>query len=153
MKFYDQRIDQCTLRAKANVHRACPIFSLTYLYKHYPVAFAIGFLACGALFTFFGLKLYKIVLFLLTAFIVGFLLLTIIYQMIMLRLSNVKLWAFWVVLGISALVGLTMGYFAVAYNKYCFVLAGASLGGIGGFILYTAILAPFVSNVCFVFST
>ena len=137
----------CRLSAKANVRKACPIFSLTYLYGKYPNIFAIVFISCGLLFTFFGLKLYKIVLFLMTAFIVGFLVLTIVYQMIMVRFANTTVNTFWFVLGIAALVGLTVGYFAASYNKYCFVVAGASLGGIGGFILYTAILSRFLDNV------
>lgn len=140
-----------TITAVGTSRRACPIISLSYLYNKYPWAFGIGFIIFGCIFVFVGLKFYKVLLFLLAAFIVTFLLFTIIYQMIILKFSRTKPMIFWVVLGICGLVGLTVGYFAGKYNKYCFVLAGASLGGIGGFMVYSVILADKVDNVFFVF--
>jgi len=145
MKFDDSATTACKIMVTFTGRKACPIFSLTYLYSKYPYIFAIIFMGAGLLFAFLGLKLFKVVLFLLAAFVVGFVLLTVLYQFILSKYVNQT--AFWVCLGISAAVGLTVGWFVASYNKYCFVLAGASLGGIGGFILYTAVLAPFLDAV------
>lgn len=146
VRFEENGSDACTLKAAAVLRRACPIFSLTYLFEKYPYIFSLVFMGAGILITFFGLKFFKIVLFLLATFVVSFLLLTIIYQMALSKYVN--MWVFWVCLGLSTLVGLTVGYFVAAYDRYCFVLAGACLGGVAGFIIYTACFASIVASVC-----
>ncbi len=137
--FTDAGSDECLLKLALSSKKACPIFSLTYLYQQNPLYFSLAFMVAGLFIAFVGIRLYKTVLFLLAAFLIGFLLLVIIYQMILPR--YVEEWAFWVCLGISALVGLTMGGIVVAYDQQCFVLAGACLGGVASFILYGAFLS------------
>ncbi len=142
LKFETQSSTSTLLLLKVTSRKSCPMFSLTYLYEKYPLIFSIVFLIAGLFVAFAGIRMYKAVLFILATFLVGFLLLTIIYQMIMSK--YVDQWVFWVCLGISSLVGLTAGGMVVAYNKYCFVIAGACLGGVAGFVLYTTIFARFV---------
>lgn len=118
----------------------CPFLSITYFYEKYPYIFSIVFIATGLLITFAGLRFFKTMLFILTAFAITGVLLIIIYQLIILK-NKPKEYAFWVTLGISGLFGLTGGYFVAKFSTVCFVLAGGFLGAIVGFIVYNAFLA------------
>lgn len=145
IKFENDGTTEGYLKLVVISKKSCPMFSLTYLYSQYPSIFAIIFLGAGLFIAFVGIRMYKIVLFLLATFLVTFILVTVIYQMIMSKF--VEQWAFWTCLGVSAAVGLTAGVLVVIYNKYCFVIAGACLGGIGGFFLYNMILCYHFESV------
>jgi hypothetical protein len=145
-KFDDyQETDDCSIILNAVANEACPYFSLMYLYKHNAIMFFLFFIAIGIFVTFFGEKLFHIVLFLLATILVSFVILMFVTQVVL--RSDTAEYAFWVVLGISAATGLTFGYFIYAYEEYCFALVGAFLGGVLGMFLYNLILAKYVPPV------
>jgi len=137
--------DKCTFKGGVKTVFACPIFSLTAMFYKYNFIFAIAFIGAGLIIVFFGLKLFSITLFILATLGVSFILLLILYQMIL--PTYVNQWAFWVCLGVSVAVGLTVAYFVTSYEKYCFVLAGAYLGGVAGYFAYNLFLSSYVASV------
>jgi hypothetical protein len=132
---------QATVKAK----RSCASFSLTYIYQKYAYIFSIVFIAAGVFVTFFGLRLFKPVLFILTTLLITAVLLLLVYQLIM--SSHTKQYLFWVVLGVSGLIGLTGAYFVTRYNGVCFVVAGGCLGGVLGFFIYGLAMASWAPPV------
>ena len=128
----------------------CPFLSITYFYEKYPFIFAIVFIGTGILITFFGLKLFRVLLFILAAFALTAVLLVIIYQLILLPRRQEAI-AFWITLGISGLFGLTAGYFAARYYSICFMLAGGALAAMLAFFLWNVIQAPIHEAVSLTF--
>ena len=81
----------------------------------------------------------------LTTLLVAFVILMFVTQVVL--SSTTPYYAYWVILGIAGAAGLTCGYFVYAYEKYCFALAGAFLGGVLGMFIYNLILHKFVPPV------
>lgn len=139
--------DECSIKLKAEALEACPLFSLTYLFEKYAGIFSLVFIGVGVFVALFGEKLFHIVLFLLTTFLVAFIILMFVTEVVI--SSYTKDYAIWVILGISGAIGLVCGYFVVAYEEYCFALAGAFLGGVLGLFLYNLVLAKYVPPVSY----
>lgn len=135
----------CDIKVKATANEACPYFSLMYLFKHNALIFFIIFIGAGIFVTFLGEKLFHFVLFLLTTFLVTFVILIFVTQVIL--SSTSPYYAFWVTLGLSGVAGITLGYFVYVYEEYCFALAGAFLGGVLGMFICNLLLAKYVSAV------
>eukprot|EP00826_Nyctotherus_ovalis_P058705 TRINITY_DN8095_c0_g1_i10.p1 TRINITY_DN8095_c0_g1~~TRINITY_DN8095_c0_g1_i10.p1 ORF type:complete len:223 (+),score=55.70 TRINITY_DN8095_c0_g1_i10:850-1518(+) len=95
----------------------------------------------GLIIAFLGFRIFNVVLFLMAAFIVGFIVFNLVYQLAASSITMEKAWVVWIILGAAALIGLIVGVFAVKYQRYCFLLAGACLGGIIGFLVFTAFLS------------
>lgn len=128
---------------------ACPSFNFSYIFDKYPYIFSIIFIAGGILCAFLGQRLFPWALFILAFFTISFVLIAILYGVALSSTSSQM--AFWIVLGISGVVGLTGGYFIKAYHEYCFVLAGGALGGIAGFFIYNLFLVKAVPPVTMIF--
>lgn len=126
---------------KGTAKQACALFSLSYFFGKYPVPFAIAFMLSGLIIAFLGFRIFNVVLFLMAAFIVGFIIFNLVYQLAASSITMEKAWVVWIILGAATLVGLIVGVFAVKYQRYCFLLAGACLGGIIGFLVFTAFLS------------
>jgi hypothetical protein len=137
--------DECNIVMNAECLEACPYFSLMYLYKHNAMIFFLVFIGLGLFVTFFGEKLFHVVLFLLSTLLVAFVILMFVTQVVL--NSNTEAYAYWVVLGVALAAGLTCGYFVYVYEEYCFALVGAFLGGVLGMFLYNLILAKYVPPV------
>lgn len=146
-KFSDVGTTDCKILMNAECNEACPYFSLMYLYMHNAMIFFLVFIGLGLFITFFGEKLFHIVLFILSALLVAFVILMFVTQVVL--SSTAPAYAYWVVLGVAAAAGLTCGYFVYAYEEYCFAIAGAFLGGVLGMFLYNLLLAQYVPPVCF----
>ena len=138
-------VDNQHLIAYVTDKKSCATFSLTYLYSKYSYIFSIVFIAAGVFITFLGLRLFRPVLFILSTLLITAVLLLLIYQLIM--TSHTSQWTFWLVLGLSGAVGLTGAYFITRYDKVCFVVAGACLGGVVGFFVYGLAMAAWAPPV------
>lgn len=134
---------------QAVIQQACPLFSMTYFYSKYPLPFAIASIAIGVIIGFLGTKIFKVVVFLMATIIVTFIVFSLVYQLVLTNFTLIKSWVVWAVLGGSGLFGLVAGFFAAKYEKFSFVLSGACLGGVSGFIIYTAFLTSVAGSVYF----
>jgi hypothetical protein len=119
---------------------ACPLFSLSYFYNKYPIPFAITFIIAGVIIAFLGFRIFNAVLFLMATFVVAFILFNVIYQLAAGSITMENAWVIWLILGAAAIIGIIAGVLAVKFQKYCFFLAGACLGGLIAFMIYTAFL-------------
>jgi hypothetical protein len=138
-----------TIKGELTHKQACAIFSIEEFYRKNRVAFAIGFIVGGLFIAFIGRKLFKVVFFLLGAVVVTAVVFLIFYQSWLIKMEN-RLNVnrnLWIALGISGFLGIVAGVLLVIYEKLCFFAAGGVLGGLGGFLLYTAIIANFLPAV------
>lgn len=133
----------------SSLNQACPVFNLTYFYRKYPIPFAIAFIVTGVIIAFLGFRIFKVVLFLMGTIVVTFILFNVTFQLTLSSSAAGKTWVFWTILGVSALLGMVVGFFASKYDKYCFLLAGGCLGGILGFLIYTVFLSSRLDAVFF----
>ena len=133
------------LIANVTSKRSCASFSLTYIYQKYAYIFSTVFIIAGLVIAFFGVRLFKITLFIISTFFITAVLVLLIYQLIM--TSHTAQYAFWLVLGVSGLIGLTGAYFISRYDKACFFMAGAALGAVLGFFIYGLAMASWAPPV------
>ena len=132
--------DKPMITITGEAEEACPLFSLSYFYNKYPVPFSIAFIGAGLIIAFLGYRIFNVVLFLMATFVVAFILFNLIYQIAASSITMENFGVLWIIVGAAGIVGAIVGFFAVKFQKYCFFLAGACLGGIIGFIIYTAFL-------------
>jgi len=137
--------DACNLKFTASSYEACPFFSITNLFEQYKYFFSLAFIAVGIFICFLGEKLFHIVLFLLTALAVAFVILMFVTQVAFAK-GNQKN-AYWIVLAIACLAGITAGYFIVKYEQFSFAIVGGSLGGVLGLTLSSLIISHFQLSV------
>jgi hypothetical protein len=140
-------VTDCNVVVTATSNSACPAFSITQLFTNYSYIFAIVFIAAGLFITFFGSKLFPIVLFIVTAFVVAFVLIMFITQVAFSKMT--PQFAYWIVVGVSAAVGLTVAYFISSYKSITFAIVGACGGGVIGLSLSTIILSYYAFPVYF----
>lgn len=132
--------DTHLIKITGTAKEACPIFSLSYFFNKYPIPFGIVFIGCGLIMAFLGFKIFRVVLFLMATFIVAFILFTVIYQLSASTISMSNSWVIWLILAASLLIGLIAGFLAAKFPRFCFLIAGGTLGGLAGFLIYTAFL-------------
>jgi len=143
----DSDTDECNLKADVESYESCPGFSITYMFLRYAAIFSVVFIGAGVVITFLGQKLFKIVLFILSAFVVAFVIFMFVSQVIF--TTQTQATGFWITLGIAAVIGIILGILVVMYEKYCFALVGACLGGVLALFLYNLLLSKYLPTVLF----
>jgi len=138
-----------TVKATVKHKRACPVFSIADFYENNKVTFTIGFIIAGLFVAFLGRKLFKVALFLLGALAITTVLFLIFYQTWLIKSEDKSKGNrnTWIALGISGGIGIVVGVFLIIYERLCFFAVGGVLGGLGGFILYAAIIGQFTDPV------
>lgn len=124
----------------------CPVVSFGGLYSaltsgRIPIIIIIA--AIGLVFAMTGIKLFKVIVFL-----VVFILVTVLFVGMLYEFSTfgTKPQTLWVALAFSILMGVFLAITAVKITGFCYFILGATLGGIAGSILYHAVLAPILRD-------
>jgi len=97
----------------------------------------------GLFITFFGLKLFHISVFLISAVAGTLICLILFFEFVKFGPQD---WILYVILGASIIIGCAKGYLVVKFEKFGFFLLGAYLGVVGGLFLFNAIIAHFANS-------
>lgn len=135
------------LKAQVRHRHACAVFSIEEFYHKYRIPFSISFIVVGLIVAFLGQKLFKIVFFVLGSLAVTAIIFLIFYQAWLIKINDNVNRNLLIALGVSAFIGIVVGVLLAVYDRWCFFAVGGILGGLGGFLLYTAIIAKFVPAV------
>lgn len=133
--------------AEVKHRHACAVFSIAEFFHKHGIPFSIGFIIGGLIIAFLGQKLFKIVFFVLGALAVTAIIFLIFYQAWLIKMHDDIDKNLLIAFGVSGVIGIAVGILLVVYNKWCFFAIGGILGGLGGFLLYTAIVAKFLPVV------
>jgi len=136
----NQQTKPYIIEIEGKAKEACPFFSLSNFYNDNRIPFSIGFIGAGIIIAFLGFRIFNVVLFLMATFVVAFILFNVIFQLSASKITMENAWVVWIIMGAAGIIGAIAGFFAAKFQKYCFFLAGACLGGIIGFMIYTAFL-------------
>lgn len=134
------------LNVIANSTYGCATFTIGEFYNFLSqnkLIFVCVFFVMGIFIAIFGLKLFNVTIFLITATIGIFISGTLFFELVQFNSSGPVLW---VVFGTCVFIGCVMGYLAVTYEKVGFFALGFALGAIAGLLLYQGILAPFMQE-------
>lgn len=134
------------IQVTGNSAYGCPVVSFGGLYStlssgRIPIIIIIA--AIGLLFAATGIKLFKVIVFLVVFVLVTILFVGMLYQF---STFGTKPETLWVALAFSILMGAFLAITAVKITGFCFFILGATIGGIGGSILYHAVLAPILRD-------
>lgn len=102
--------------------------------------FAAVFAVVGIFLTLFGLRLFKVTLFIITAIAVFFILAFLLYQTVGLKTAA---WIPWALFVVCLIVSIAAGYFTVKLEKVGFFALGAVLAVVGFMLLYTSVISSF----------
>jgi len=108
----------------------------------YEILFVVLFVLFGIFLVGFGLKMFNITIFLVTAVVGTFASGSLFYSFTSYSTSGGILW---VVFFVSVLIGCVLGYLAVKFEKVGFFGLGAALGGVAGLVLFNGVILPFLS--------
>jgi len=130
----------------ANSYYGCAYLDLgqfiAFLAK-YEIIFVVLFVLFGIFLIFFGLKMFNITIFMVTAVVGTFASGSLFYMFTSYSTSGGLLW---VVFFIALIIGCTLGYLAVKFEKVGFFGLGFCLGGVGGMFLFNGVILPFLST-------
>ena len=121
----------------------CPIASgiksFWVYFERYKIIFAIVFFAIGLLLVFAGLKMFMVIMFLI-GFISVTLLLCVLFMEFVLP-SSAPQWGFWVMIGLSTIVGIIVGVICAKFYRVGVFILGMLFGAILGLILFSAFIS------------
>jgi hypothetical protein len=127
---------------------ACPLvnmFTVTNFIKNNKIAFGIALLLLGLFLTFLGAKFTIVTIFIIITMATTTLCFVFMFGFILPN-STAKALP-WVVLGISGIVGLVLGYFVAKYNKSVIgMILGGYMGYLLGLICYTSMTVNISGN-------
>lgn len=129
---YTNGTGSCATYTELSWSKSCPVYSLNSLVTlvlDYKWIFGIVAIAVGFFFTFFGLALIKVVVFLIGISFTVFAIIILFYGTFM--KDNNEAWAFWLILSLSAILGCLIGFLMVKGIRF----GAAILCGCGGFML------------------
>jgi hypothetical protein len=107
------------------------------------VMFAVFFGVVGVVLVFFGLKLVNFAVFIISATVGTLGAADLFFEFTSIGTEQ---WLMWVIFFICLVAGLALGVLALKFEKFSFFIVGASLGVVGGLMLYNGVVAPFVSG-------
>lgn len=135
-----------TINAYGQSYYGCPYFTINQFMKflnNYKALFVVVAVLLGFFVTFYGLKMFNIAIFCIATITTTFICGELFYEFVKFNATSTTLW---VVFFVCLVIGLIMGYLAIAFEKAGFFALGAALGVIVGMILYQGILATFLAG-------
>lgn len=129
---YDGGNSACTYTTTLTSKDVCPSFDLNALWdflEEYDYLWGAMFILGGIFLTFFGRKLWKAAIFMVTTVLVVFAILLLFYTTFL--EDTTEQWVGWTVLVCSILIGLVAGFFMMKTER----ISAALLAGWGGFLL------------------
>ena len=138
LKFVNE--ENCVSVLTMESQAGCPAFDTNQLFlklEKYYVLWGLLMLAMGVLCAFFGRKLMKPVIFIVTFFTIGLATLFIFYSLFLYK--NETDWVFWVMFFVCAIVGILFGVLSLKYPR----VGLAMLCGLAGFFTAALILQTF----------
>mmetsp|Transcript_31100 Transcript_31100/g.28297 ORF Transcript_31100/g.28297 Transcript_31100/m.28297 type:complete len:293 (-) Transcript_31100:577-1455(-) len=142
--FDSKNVSYYQFYATSSSYYGCSFYNLGELYqfmKDNKAIFVITFCVIGLFVCYFGLKAFKVTIFIMAALAAFFCLALLLYEITPLDSEQ---WVLWTVFILCLIASLAAGYFAVKLEKLGFFALGACLGVVGFLFLYTAILSGFV---------
>lgn len=140
------KVENDTIIGEALHFMGCPIFSIDDFYDAYKVPITIIVILIGVLCAFLGRKLFKPVLFIIIFIGVTGMVFIIFSQTLLLQINTNAKQNYIIAIAISAAIGITAGALILVFNRVCFFILGGFGGAVGGFLLYTAVLAPLIDK-------
>lgn len=128
----DSAMNSCNLMVTFSSKDVCPSFTTNALWdfmQQYSYLWGAVFIVMGLFLCIFGLKLFEIAIFIITAFATTFILLLGFYSIFL--TDDTQDWVGWTVLVCSTIIGLIVGFIMYRMKK----LGAAILAGWGGFML------------------
>jgi hypothetical protein len=128
------------IKISGESYYGCPYFTLNQFFNflqanQYP--FIAVCVVLGIFFTFFGLQVFNVTVFLITTIAGTFVSGILFFEFVKFGTQS---WILWVIFGTCLTIGAVLGYLAVKYEKLGFFALGSYLGVIGGLLLYNTIL-------------
>jgi MFS family permease len=143
--FAYENSDDDTYLISANSYYGCAYLDVGQFIAfmtQYEVIFIIIFILFGIFLIGWGLKMFNITIFLVTAVVGTFASGSLFYSFTSYSTAGGILW---VVFFVSVLIGCVLGYLAVKFEKVGFFGLGFCLGGVGGMVLFNSVILPFLS--------
>ena len=141
-----------SIKAEGYAKAVCPLFSLSSLYHKYGIAFGIGFILLGIAIAVLGYKIFKVSLFLIVTLVVAFVIFNICFQIAAAATKSQKNWLLWLLLIVSVIIGMVVGFVLVKIRKLDAIIIGGCFGGLCAFLIFNLFLTSSVPAVYFSFT-
>lgn len=142
--------DTCAMSANIESKLGCAIVNFNIIWDFFAAnstIFAIVLIVLGFFFAFFGYRILIISLFLAGTLITAFALIILSYQLIISQ--NAKNWVAWVVIAVSLIIGICVGYVVAKFRRFGIFLLAFGGGCVLGFIINNAFMRYAQSQALF----